>query len=235
MKIECFVLLTACLVPAVGPSGDAPRSAAGQAGGELPKAIQKTSVLSSYAFTVEERPGKGTGGTVEGKYQKGQPLSLKADQIEFFKKGDALVYKYKDQWSKTRRGIQSDPLIVLGASAKAGGVRPPHEEIAGFDKYLKDPHRADQKEKDCSVYTGALTPDAAAKLAPSEYRSVARGGTAKLWISRDGVIVQYAITLRLQGQLGNAVIDGTSTRKVVLTDVNATRVVVPEGAKKAIE
>jgi hypothetical protein len=202
---------------------------------DLTKALQKTAALDRYTFQIEEKPGKGAGTGVEGAYQKGQPLSLKADKFEFFKSGDVLVYKQGDVWKRSKRGVESDPLIVLGAVAKVNAARLPHEELAALGKAVDKEKKADRTEDGCAVYTAELTEEAAKKLAPTESQGVARGGTAKVWVNGDGAVVKYALSIRLKGRRGNVEVDGTAEKTVKLSDLGSAKVEVPEAAKKALD
>src|SRR5690349_6654074 len=107
-------LLSLSLVVALGIVA----AARGAADEDLAKAVKKAPA-DGYAFLINEDPGPGTGGATEAKYQKGKPLWVKADNIEFFRQGDVLVYKDKDAWQRSRTGTVSDPLRVLGGVAKA--------------------------------------------------------------------------------------------------------------------
>jgi hypothetical protein len=213
----------------------APRARADEPADELAKALKKAASADSYAFTVEEMPGAGSGGGLEAKYQKGQPLWCKADKIEFYKQGDAVVYRDGEQWQRSKRGTLSDPLRVLGAVAKVNVVRLPHEELAGFEKLLKEVRPAKDKEDGNTVYGADLTDEAVKKLARTEHRDVARSGSARVWVDDKGNVVKYVVTLKLQGRVGNAEIDGTATRTTTLSGAGGTKVEVPEAAKKALE
>src|SRR5215472_4877346 len=84
----------------------APVALAADAGEELAPALKKAGAWESYRFTVEAQPG--AGGTLEGRYQKGQPLACKADRIQLFKKGKVIVYGDAGKWQKSRTGRLSD-------------------------------------------------------------------------------------------------------------------------------
>ena len=81
--------------------------------------------MRADAFRADS-PGGGAGGPVGGKYERGQPVSLQADGVAFYKKGEAPVYEQAGRWRRTKRGTESDPLRILGASARARAVRLPH-------------------------------------------------------------------------------------------------------------
>ncbi len=208
-----------------------PAAGAEGAGEELKAALKKTTPgLEAYGFRVDQGPGGGT--IVTGKFKKGQPLFCQADGIDFFRKGDVMVYRQGERWMRTKRGRESDPLRILGASAAVSRVRPPHEELATLIKNLGDIKKTEQKGR--VVYTGKLGEAAAQKLAPSEVRDITRGGEAEI-VTEDGVIVKYQFTLRVQGRLGTAEVDGTRTKTVGLTGLGTTKVEVPEAARKVLE
>jgi hypothetical protein len=209
-----------------------PNSGAGAADECLAAALNKAAA-DSYAFTAEERPGPGTGGPVEVRYQKGKPLWIKADGIEFFKEGEAVVYKDGERWARSKRGTESDPLRVLGALARVNAVRLPHEELAEVARALADVKRRDAGQG-LTLYAGDLPQEAARRLARSEYRDVARGGAARVWVDGAGRPVRYEVTIVLRGRLGDAEVDGSVTRTVKAQGFGATEVEVPEAARKAL-
>jgi hypothetical protein len=201
-------------------------------------AVRKTAALRGYAFEIAEKPGQGTGGALQGKYEKGQPVFFVADKIEFFKKGPVLVYKDNGQWQRSRTGRLSDPLRVLGGAAKARSAILPHEELlvlAGVHKNFKKAPVEATGSTIQWIYTANLDEKAAKKLAPTNFQSVAQAGRASIWVGADGLVYKYSFKLQLQGRLGNAEINGQVTRQVTLEDRGTARVAVPEAAKKALE
>ncbi len=193
---------------------------------ELPKALRGVTGADSYSFTLRESPAAPA---LEAKYQKGVPVYFNADRIEFFRKGDLLVYKQKDVWQRTRTGTLSDPLLILAASAKVRAARLPHEELAVLGKALTNVKKTE------AILSGEFKAEAAKQLARSEDRDLARGGTAKLWLNTDGRLVKYEIAIRVQGVRGNAEVDGVITRIVTIADLGKVKVEVPAGARKALE
>jgi len=226
MKRLALLFFPVCLALVAGAenSSDADK--------ELAAALEKTAALESYQFKIE---GRAAQDAVEGTYQKNQPIAFKAEKIEFFKKGDALAYKQGDDWKRSKTGVQSDPLRILSASAKVRSARLAHEEAAIFAKALKDPKGLDKNENGLAVYSADLTEEGAKMLAPTESQNVAKSGKAKLWVDKDGVVVKYAISIRLQGRQGNAEVDGTSEKTVILSELGKAKIELPEGAKKALE
>jgi hypothetical protein len=222
MMLHAVTLGAALLAPAAEAKGDK----------GLEAAAKKAAGMASYALVFTgPSPAKG----VEAKYQKGQPLWCKADGIEFYRKGDVLVYLDGGAWKRSKTGVESDPLRVLGAAAAVRRVPLPHEELPGLVKDLTAVKKADGKLKGSAVYTGTLSREAAKKWAPTEVRGVAQGGTVQVWVEPGGVVVRYAVLLRVKGRLGGAEVDGTSARSVELRAVGSTKVDPPAAAKKALE
>lgn len=199
-------------------------------GDETSKQLRSLSAAGSYEFSIQDG---GPAESVTGKFQKGAPVWFLADKIEFFRKGELLVYKQKDKWQKTRTGTLSDPLVILIPSAKVRKARLPHEELATLDKVWAAVKASEEKEH--TVLTGELTEKAAKELARTDQRGVAQGGKAQVWLDAKGRLVKYEITIRLQGRIGGAEIDGMATKLVTLGAIGATKVSVPDEAKKVLE
>jgi hypothetical protein len=195
----------------------------------LVKVLRAASKADSYAFTVQQSGDS----AVEGKYQKDRPTSFTADRIDFFRKGDALVYKQGGTWQKTKAGTQSDPLAILAASAKVRSARLPHEDLADLAKHLKNVQKVQEKAR--TGYRAELTEDGARALAKRADRELARDGTARVWLDGEGRLARYEVTIRLKGRRGNAEVDGEATRTVTIKDVDATRVDVPDEVRKLLE
>ncbi len=205
----------------------------GGAAEELGRAARKTAAAASYAFRIEERPGRGTGGAVTGGYALGQPVFFLSDGIRFYRKGQALVYEQGGRWHRSKTGTESDPLRILGAAAKVRRAALPHEELASLSRDFKSVTR--RQEKGQTVYTGELTEAAVKRLAPSEFRSVARSGRAQAVVDAGGLLTRYTVEIRAKGRLGNAEVDATVARTVTLTEIGTARLEVPAAARKALE
>jgi hypothetical protein len=233
MHLRSLIATTFCLVviAAMRSRADEPTDA----DRPLADAARKTAALRGYAFKIEGDGLGGRGVLVEGKHEKGQPAFFIADRIEFGRKGEVLVYKDAGKWQRTKTGIQSDPLRILGASAKVREARLPHEELSDLVKALKGARQGERKVEGFTVYTGTFDEDGARKLTPVGLRSVARSGEAKLWVSGDGDVQKYTFTIRLQGNIGSVEVDGHMKRTVTLTDRGTARVELPDEAKKALE
>ena len=196
-----------------------------RAGDDVVKTLDAIRGADSYSFSVRDN----TGPSVDARYQKGQPLFCKADGIEFYRKAGILVYKQGETWQRTRTGTLSDPLRILGASAKVRAIRLPHEELAVLGKALITVKNVD------GAVTGNFNMSTARKLARTEDADLARGGSAKLWLDKNGRLVKYMINIRVQGKRGNADVDGVMTHTVTIADVGTAKIQLPAGAKKALD
>lgn len=209
---------------------------------EVAAAAKKSAEATSYSFKVTTpapAKGKGAGGTVEGKYEKDQPVSFKAGALEAFRKGGLVVYKEGEEWKRVEKAKgqkKADPTLAIQ------GVKLPHEELDGFDKHFQSVAKAEAKENDCTVFSGPLTDTAAASLAATGGKgnnkaaaALKYSGTGKLWVDADGRIVKYEVQLKGAGERNGKAIDQSITRTVEITDVGTAKVEVPEGAKKVLE
>jgi hypothetical protein len=198
---------------------------------ELAGALKKVTEADSYSF---QSAVGGQKASVEGKYQKDQPLYFKADQVEFFKKGDKLAYKQGDQWQRTKTGVESDPLRILGPSAKVRETVLPHEEVQGLEKLIEKKIEAGGASGQPSAYTLTLTLDGCRKLLLPADQNLAKRGTITLKVD-DGKLLQYDIAIDIEGKRGNADVKGTVSRTVKLSDIGKTKVEAPDAARKALE
>jgi hypothetical protein len=206
---------------------------------EVAAAAKKAAEITRYSFkvTAPAARGKGAAGTVEGKFEKDQPVSLKSGALEAFRKGGLVVYKEGEEWKRAERkkGEKGpDPTVALQA------VKLPHEELEAFDKYFQTVAKAEAKENDCAVFSGPLTETAAASLGSTGNKQAGKlnlkfAGTGKVWVNADGRIVKYEVDIKATGDRNGKAIDQTIKRTVEITDAGSAKVEVPEGAKKALE
>src|SRR3954468_15887290 len=132
---------------------------------ELAEAARKSAALESYAFKAETTSSKGKHqpGAIEGRYQKDQPLALKADGAEGFKKAGSVVYKDGEEWKRIERAQKGEKKQQPAAAAFAA-VKLPHEELEGFEKGFEKVEKAAEKDRNCTLWSGTLTPSAAHAL-----------------------------------------------------------------------
>ncbi len=159
--------------------------------------------------------------------KKGAPVALRADDIDFFRQANVLVYRIGPTWHQTRTGTLSDPLPILAASAKVSAVRLPHEELVLLSKVIQNIKKVGGTDADFSADLDAM---GAKSLTRSEDRDLARDGTVQFWVNRDQ-IAKYKLTIRIQGKRGNAEVVGVVTRIVTISHVTAAKVELPEAVR----
>lgn len=207
---------------------------------EFAEAAKKSAALENYTFKIEEKAGKGKHqpGAVEGRLQKDQPIALKSGTAEGFKKAGVIVYKDGDEWKKLEKAQKGEKKSQPAAAAFSG-IRLPHEELDGFEKSFEKIEKAAEKEGNCTIWTGTLTPTAAHTLVSTGSKAEGKingtyAGTAKIWVSDEGVIVKYEIRSHLKGENKKGPVEEDITKTVEITQPGSTRVEVPEGAAKLL-
>jgi hypothetical protein len=207
---------------------------------DLADAAKKTAALENYTFKNESKSSgkKSQPSSVEGHYQKDQPISLKSGTVEGFKKAGQVVYKDGDDWKKLEKPAKGEKKQQPGA-AVFSSVKFPHEEIEGFEKRFEKVEKAAEKDKDCSVWSGALTADAARSLVSTGSKAEAKSqatytGTAKVWVNDKGLIVRYEVSVHMKGETKKGPVESDITRTVEIAESSAA-VEVPEGAKKLLD
>jgi hypothetical protein len=207
---------------------------------ELADAVKKTAALENYTFKCETKTGgkKTQPAPVEGHYQKDQPTALKSGAAEGFRKAGLIVYKEGDDWKKLEKPAKGEKKQQTGAAAFSG-FKIPHEEIEGFEKCFEKVQKAPEKDKDCVLWSGDLTPGSARGLVSTGSKAEAKSqstytGTAKVWINDKGLVVRVEITCHVKGENKKGPFESDITRTLEISESGAA-VEVPEGAKKALE
>src|SRR5262245_54984089 len=207
---------------------------------ELAEASKKAAGMENYTFIVDAKAGKGKNqpGAVEGRFQKDQPVALKTGSTEGFRKGGAVVYKEGEEWKKLEKPAKGEKK-QQPAAAEFSLIKLPHEELEGFEKSFEKVEKAAEKDKGCTVWSGALTPAAARVLVTTGGKSDAKNaatysGTAKVWVNAEGLIIRYEVVSLMKGENKKGALEVTITKTVELTERGTTNVEVPEGAAKLL-
>ena len=207
---------------------------------ELADAAKKAAAMESYTFKAETKSGKGKNqpGAAEGRYQKDQPLAFKIGSSEGFKKAGLVIYKEGEEWKKLEKPQKGEKKQQPGAAAFSG-FKVPHEELEGFEKNFEKVEKGAEKDKDCTVWSGTLTPSAAQSLVSTGSKAEAKSkstytGSAKVWVSEQGLIVRCEISVHMKGENKKGPVEADITRTLQITEVGAAKVEVPEGAAKLL-
>ena len=207
---------------------------------ELAEASKKSATLENYSFKIDSKVSKGRHqpGAVEGRFQKDQPTALKTGSTEGFRKGAAIVYKEGEEWKKLEKP-QKGEKKEQPAAAALSGVKLPHEELENFEKSFEKVEKAAEKDKDCTVWSGTLTPTAAHTLVSTGAKREGKvqatySGTAKVWVNDKGMIVRYEVVSTVKAETKNGPTETTITKTVEITGAGETKVELPESAAKLL-
>jgi hypothetical protein len=208
---------------------------------ELAEAAKKAAAMESYAFKVEVKSAKGKNqpGAIEVRVQKDQPFALKSGAAEGFRKGGAIVYKDGEEWKRVEKADKGEKKSQPAAASFAT-VKLVHEELEGFEKSFEKVEKAPEKDKDCTVWSGTLTPTAARILVTTGGKSDAKNnatysGTAKVWVNAEGHIVRYEVVSLMKGESPKkGPVEVTTTKTVEILERGATKIEVPEAAAKLL-
>jgi len=208
---------------------------------EVTAAAKKLGEKANYSWkttVVVPESAQFKPGPTEGRTEKDGfthiKTSFRENTIEVVTKGDKTAYINQDGEWQLADGQG-------GGGGRGGGflrnVRPPAvqaAEIAAGAKELK---------KDGDVIAGDLTEDAAKTL--MRFRRGGGGGggepppisnakgSAKFWV-KDGVLSKYEFKVSGKMEFNGNEVDLDRTSTVEIKDVGATKVEVPEGAKKKL-
>ena len=208
---------------------------------DLAKAAKKAAEVESYKFKmtieVEGSPMPMDPIEFEGEFAKGITHitgSVMGRDIDAYKKGKKVVTKNQDDEWTAGGG---------GGAMGAGQIKAPHEELKGSEKIFKEIKKGDKKEtvdsKECTIYEGELTDDAAKEMVPGGGARMLGGaaevsGKGKIFVDEDGVIRKYVMVSNIKASFQGQDLDITATRSIELKDVGKAEVKVPEEVEKLL-
>jgi hypothetical protein len=228
-----LLLCLALVTPAMLFAADAKEevTAAARKLGEQANYTWKTTVAVPESAQI--RPGPTDGKTEKDGFTHVK-MSFRDNPVEIVKKGDKAAFTNQDGGWQTlaeAEGQEGRGRFMVGM---VRGLRAPVEqatEIAAGAKELK---------KDGDVIAGDLTEDAAKTLMRFRRGGGGEGpaisgakGSAKFWI-KDGVLTKYEFKVSGKMDFNGNEIDMDRTTTVEIKDVGATKVEVPEAAKKKL-
>jgi hypothetical protein len=217
---------------------------------DLGAAAKKATEAESYTFKstieIEGSPMPVDPIEFEGKHHKDAATyltgSMMGRDIELYKKGDKIVTKGMDgNWQSGGGGGGGRGGRGLGGMM-SGALKAPHEELKDFEKKFKEVKKGERKEnvggKECSVYSGDLTEDAAKEMIPMGRMGGLGGaeitGSAKVWVDGDGVVRKYETVANLSIDFQGNQLELTVTRKTEISEIGSTKLEVPEEVKKLL-
>jgi len=208
---------------------------------DLGAALDKVRHSERYAFKIERTHQVGESAqndSIEGRFQKDQPVWMKSGELEVYRKGEALVHLRKSLWTpipvkdsdrrRTRDSVAPATLRTL---------RLPHEELAGLEKRFTEIKKLEAKEGDQTVYAGELTEDAAKAFADANTERKLEGapaGTGRFWVTPAGELAMVELIVRVKAK-GKGARDPGVSMWITLSDVGTAKVEAPESAVKALD
>lgn len=209
---------------------------------EVVAAAKKLAEQPNYSWKMTvATPGGGGGrfrpGPVEGKTEKGGPMSLsisgQENTWEAVLKGEKGAIKTDSGWKSLSEAADEEGPVRFVSFMLRNYKTPAAqaEELAGGTKELK---QAD------GVYSGDLTEDGAKQLLRFRGRQGGGGpeisgakGSAKFWL-KDGMLTKYQFSVQGTVSFNGNDREVNRTTTVEIKDVGATKVAVPEDASKKL-
>lgn len=204
-------------------------------------AAKKLGESSNYAWKTvvvvpEDAPFKP--GPTEGKTEKDGcatfAMSFFDNKLQVVAKGDQrAVTDQEGNWKSLAETDQEEgPARFVGMIAR--NLKTPAKEAADIAGFAKEMKLAD------GVYASDLTEEGAKALQTFRARAGNEGpsvsdakGSARFWI-KDGVLTKYEFKLKGLIKFGDNEFPNERTTTVEIKDVGATKVEVPEAAKKKL-
>lgn len=238
---------------------------------DLGKATKKFSEAESYTFKmtieIEGSPMPMDPIEFEGKYKKDIASyvsgSIMGRDFEAYRNGEKIAMRNQDgDWTDAPNfGGQRRPRAEGegegeqpqrpranrgGRGGMARNLKPPHEELASFEDKIEKLKKSEKTEavdhKDCSIYEGGLSEEAAKEMVPmgmgrmmGNMGNAEITGSAKLWVSEESVIIKYEFKSTIKVDFQGNEMEITSTRTVEVSKIGETDVKLPDEVKKLWE
>lgn len=205
---------------------------------DLLAALEKARAAERYAFKLEPslQGGENTNtAVVEGRFEKGLPVWLKAGEVEYVRKGELLAVLRNGEWKKFEGRDANKRVRGQFTPSALRTLRLPHEELAGLAKQFKEFRKLDDKEGDQTVYFGELTEEAAKTHyeAGSDRRlDGVPAGTGRFWVTPAGDSAMVEIIVRIKAK---KVRDSGASMWITLSEVGTAKAGIPEAAIRALD
>jgi len=225
---------------------------------ELLAAARRAAEAKSYSFRGETklalpegmaRAGGSDPVKFEGKVDRDTGTWVKTDSYEFVTVGGKTVARPSADWKLLKEEDESEiQRGLFRGLASSRPVRAPHEEFAGYARVVTKTKKSESKEsvgdKECQVYEAEFTEEAARDMARALFpmgRWLDRMPEAKysagtrVWVDGDGRILKVETNVKISAPVQGTDIDMAATRSATITDIDATRLEIPDPVKKALE
>ena len=174
---------------------------------------------------------------------------VKTDSYEFVTVGAKTVARPSADWKLIKEEDESEiQRGLFRGLASSRPVRAPHEEFAGYARVVTKAKKAEAKEsvgdKECQVYEAEFTEEAARDMARALFpmgRWLDRMPEAKysagtrVWVDGEGRILKVETNVKISAPVQGTDIEMSATRSSTISDIDATRLEIPDLVKKALE
>jgi hypothetical protein len=218
--------------------------------GELLAAAKKTAEAKSYTFKGDtklvlpeglDRSGGGEPLKFEGKHEREAGLWVKTDAFEYVTFAGKTAMRPVSEWRALKDDNGNVQRLLYQSLAGARPPRAPHEDFAAWAKGVASVKRIEGKDR---VYEADFTPEHARELVTALFpigpwldriptdRPTA---SAKVWVDESGRIQRMEISTRVTASIQGSLVQLVATRTTTFSDVDATKVQVPDEARKILE
>lgn len=185
----------------------------------------------------------------EGKFERGAGTWVKTDAHEFLTAGGKTVARPISDWKLLKEEDPGDvQRLIYQSLGSARALRSPPEEFAGYARGVERVKKSDAKEtvgdKECAIYEAEFTEPAARDLGRAlvpmgrwvdRLPNAACSASARVWVDGEGRILKVESKARIAATIQGSDVQLSATRTTAISDIDATKVEVPDGAKKILD
>lgn len=223
---------------------------------DLLAAAKRAAEVRSYAFQGEAKVSYpeamakfGGSGAVkfEGRHDREVGTIFHTDMHEFAIVDGKTAVRPLPEWRAVKEEDEGEVQRGLLRGLEAvRPIRPPHADFAAYAKRVARAKKAGAKEavgdRECEIYEVEFTDEGAREAAKSilpmarwidRIQSVMTA-SERVWIDSDGRILKVETTAKITASVQGSEMAFTATRSAILSGFDATKVSIPEGAKKIL-
>lgn len=219
-------------------------------------AAKRAAEVKSYAFQGEtkvsypEAMGKfGASDPVkfEGRHDREAGTLLRTDQYEFAIVDGKTAGRPLPEWRPIKEEDEGEVQRgLLRGLAATRPIRAPHEDFAAYPKRVARVKKAGAKEavgdRECEIYESEFTEEGAREAVRSilpmarwidRIRSEMTA-SERVWVDPEGRILKVETAAKIVANVQGRDLEITATRTAALSGFDATKVEIPEAAKKVL-
>jgi hypothetical protein len=224
---------------------------------DLLAAAKKAADAKSYTFRGEtklalpeglDKSGGGEPVKFEGRFERESGLWVKTADFEFVTAGGKTVARPVSEWKQLKDDGGDVQRLLYQALAGSRAPRAPLDDLSAWPRAVAAVKRTEVKEtigdREARVYEVEFSPEFAREMVNTLFpmgRWMDRipierpSGSARVWIDGDGRILKLETVAKVAASLQGSQVQLTATRTVTISDYDATKVQVPEEARKVLD